>query len=238
MHDAEVRALRLAILVMLVLGACRWAWSTLRRPAEIPGSDVLPTLLAKSDSDLTDATERERPLAPAERVDPNRATAQQLDRLPGIGPRTAEAIVREREERGPFRGPDDLTRVRGIGPATVQRILSHLRIESHSVAMTTTGRPGPDGRTEPASPRRPTESKKPLVDVNHADPTALQSLPGVGPALARRIVEARDEKPFSSLEDLQRVRGIGPATLKRLKGLATVRRRRDDAAPDPPREWS
>ena len=224
MHDAEVRALRLAILLMLVLGACRWAWSTLRRPAAIPGADVLPTLLARASSDLTDATERERPLAGAERVDPNRATAQQLDRLPGIGPRTAAAIVREREAHGPFRGPDDLARVQGVGPATVQRLLPHLRIEPHPAAPAAPGRRGPGSGPEGRSDSRPTTSGKAPVDVNRADVIALQGLPGVGPALARRIVEARNERLFSSVEDLIRVRGIGPATLVRLRGLVTVRR--------------
>lgn len=56
----------------------------------------------------------------------------------------------------------------------------------------------------------------PRVSINTASPGELQSLPGVGPAIAARIVEAR---PFDRLEDLLRVRGIGPATLERLGGL-------------------
>jgi competence protein ComEA len=55
-------------------------------------------------------------------VDLNSATADQLDALPGIGPATADAIVRDREAHGAFRSIDDLARVRGIGPAKLEQL--------------------------------------------------------------------------------------------------------------------
>jgi competence protein ComEA len=55
-------------------------------------------------------------------VDINTATAAELDALPGIGPATAAAIVRDRETHGPFRSVDDLARVRGIGPAKLAQL--------------------------------------------------------------------------------------------------------------------
>ena len=57
------------------------------------------------------------------------------------------------------------------------------------------------------------------IDVNGAPPEALRLLPGIGPALAERIVaERRRGGPFRSLQDLQRVRGIGPRKAARLAG--------------------
>jgi len=56
------------------------------------------------------------------RLDLNRATAEQLDTLPGIGPAKASAIVADREAAGPFRSVDDLVRVKGIGPAIVEKL--------------------------------------------------------------------------------------------------------------------
>ena len=55
------------------------------------------------------------------------------------------------------------------------------------------------------------------LDVNTAPPRVLAALPHVGPALTSRLVEARNQRPFTSLEDIgDRVRGVGPVTLARL----------------------
>lgn len=55
-------------------------------------------------------------------LDLNSATAAQLESLPMIGPRRAESIVADRARRGPFRSVDDLGRVHGIGPRTIERL--------------------------------------------------------------------------------------------------------------------
>jgi competence ComEA-like helix-hairpin-helix protein len=56
------------------------------------------------------------------RIDLNRAPWHELVNLPGIGEKRAREIVSDREARGPFSGPDELDRVPGIGPKTVRRI--------------------------------------------------------------------------------------------------------------------
>ncbi len=55
-------------------------------------------------------------------VNLNTATADALDELPGVGPATAAAIVRDREQHGPFQSVGDLERVRGIGPAKLEQL--------------------------------------------------------------------------------------------------------------------
>jgi len=59
-------------------------------------------------------------------VDINQAEWPELSQLPGIGPTLALRIVESRQNDGPFRGHDDLRRVRGIGPRTLQRITPYL----------------------------------------------------------------------------------------------------------------
>lgn len=68
--------------------------------------------------------EGERPdsLLPDEVIDLNTADAYDLDRLPGIGPAKAEAILAYREEHGPFQSVDDLLAVSGIGEVTLENL--------------------------------------------------------------------------------------------------------------------
>lgn len=62
-----------------------------------------------------------------------------------------------------------------------------------------------------------------LVDLNAASEQELESLPGVGPVLAGRIVQWRtDNGGFGSVEELQEVDGIGPATFEELRDEVTV----------------
>jgi competence protein ComEA len=57
--------------------------------------------------------------APTGPVNLNTATIDQLDRLPGVGPTTAAAIIAHRQQFGPFGSVDDLSAVKGIGPAKI-----------------------------------------------------------------------------------------------------------------------
>jgi len=63
---------------------------------------------------------------PVGRIDPNRATAGELERLPGIGPSLAARIIADRRARGAFPAPEALLRVPGIGPRILERIRAYL----------------------------------------------------------------------------------------------------------------
>ncbi len=61
------------------------------------------------------------------------------------------------------------------------------------------------------------------ININTADEKALDTLPGIGPAMARRIIEYRNtEGMFQSTEDLKKIRGIGDAKYEKLKDHVTV----------------
>ncbi|WP_432788860.1 ComEA family DNA-binding protein [Brevibacterium sp. K11IcPPYGO002] len=60
------------------------------------------------------------------------------------------------------------------------------------------------------------------VDLNTADATTLETLPGVGPVTAEAIISHRSQQPFAGVEDLLLVKGIGPKTFESLKDLVTV----------------
>ncbi len=62
-----------------------------------------------------------------------------------------------------------------------------------------------------------------LVNLNTATKEELQTLPGVGPAVAQRIVEYRTKcGPFKSVDELLEIKGIGPKKLEKIKPLVTL----------------
>jgi competence protein ComEA len=61
------------------------------------------------------------------------------------------------------------------------------------------------------------------IDLNTATVDELDSLPGIGPSIAKAIVDERERNgPFRSVDDLERVRGIGPSKLDQIRALVTV----------------
>ncbi len=157
------------------------------------------------DSVAEQAARLARPLGQGETVDVDLAPAAELARLPRIGPALAARIVADREEHGPFGSLEELDRVPGVGPAVLQAVRRHVVFSA-------------------AAARRPTTSQVPeIVTLNTASVRQLARLPAIGPAKARAIVEDRRRRgPFRRLEDLTRVRGIGDATVARLRGLVRV----------------
>jgi competence ComEA-like helix-hairpin-helix protein len=110
-----------------VVGARGWLW--------------LALLMLTGWVDVAAPTQQ-KPQPSDEPLDLNTATVEQLQRLPGIGPKTAAAIVRFREKSGPFRRVEDLLAVRGITRKKLEKIAPRVTVK-------------PVGETSPPQPRRP-----------------------------------------------------------------------------------
>jgi competence protein ComEA len=150
------------------------------------------------------------------RVNLNSATRAELLQLPGIGPALAERI----EGRRPFGRVNDLIDVPGIGPMTYERLRPWVAVSTEEE----------EPAAQPATVRKSKSSsggtKKPalgeLIDINRATVEQLQKLPNIGQKRAQAIVEERGKRPFVSVDELRRVKGIGPKILDQLRPLVTV----------------
>jgi competence protein ComEA len=169
-----------------------------------------------------------RPTEPAKAdlIDLNSADQGELAQVPGVGPKMAEAIVDHRRLHGPFKSVDELRNVRGVGPITFEKIRNHFRVGAIPQPPTADTPPSPSAPVP--APRASANSKKiqpgePPINVNTAGAEELQRLPGVGPVTAQAIITTRTATPFQSVNDLDKVKGIGPKTLEKLRPFVVVK---------------
>ena len=111
--------------------------------------------------------------------------------------------------------PDALNLARVLGDGEQVVVLSREEAKRGTPSGVSGGSAA--GVAAPSGPRS-------LVNINTADKTQLDTLPGVGPSTAAKIVAEREANgPFQSAEDLGRVSGIGPKRLDQLKDLVCVK---------------
>jgi competence protein ComEA len=172
---------------------CRWAVGALVALAALAFS--LGTLQAQTDL-----------------VDINSASQQQLKAVKGVGPAIAKKIIDNR----PYKSLDELSKA-GLSAKKIKGLQPFLTVGKAAAA------PAPAPAVKPGAKKAPAAAPAPAaaapVDLNTADQKALESLPGIGPALAKKIMAGR---PFQSVDDLSRVKGLSKAKINAIKDQVTV----------------
>lgn len=135
------------------------------------------------------------------RVDINTASKTRLESITGL----ADEIVNYRKKHGPIRSVSELEKIPNIGPVTANELAREILI---------------DGRV-PNVPEPTSESGRGAglsIDINSAGKDELVKLNGIGSVTAGKIIQYRTEKgPIQTVDELESIDGIGPATLETLR---------------------
>lgn len=190
---------RRAILILLTLAVSGQGIRYLAtRPDSAPGDiQLLGSTPGRSPGAHGEAAQAaHRPLGAGEQIDADRATAQELTRLPRVGLALARRIVADRDSQGSFGSLEGLDRVSGIGPGLLRVVGPYLSFS---------GAAGQQGGLLPRFPAAP----PPLLNVNSASAAELERLPLIGASRALAIVGWRERHgSFKNVEDLVLVPGV------------------------------
>lgn len=147
------------------------------------------------------------------KVDLNTASEKDLESLPGVGSATAKKIIAGR----PYSSVNDLSKA-GISAATIKKIAPLVTVSGAAASVPT--KAATTATTKPTATATTTKTTEmnAKVDLNTASEKDLDSLPGVGPATAKKIIAGR---PYSSVDNLSRA-GISATTIKKIAPLVMV----------------
>lgn len=111
----------------------------------------------------------------------------------------------------------------GVNMAKTVQDGMHIKVPEKSMAVLAGNAGNRQGNGNAGSKSSGEAGGNTLVNINQGDVTELQRLKGIGPSMAQRIIDYRNENGlFQAPEDLQKVKGIGPAKYAKLKDQVTL----------------
>ncbi len=152
--------------------------------------------------------------------DPNKASRAELELIPGIGPTLAQNILDARKTQH-FKSIEDLGKIKGFGPQRLGLMGPWLQFPEEKKEAKQQPFIDQNRLSDTKDIDAKTGSAKKL-DPNLASAEDLQNIPGIGPKMAKKIIDERLKKKFESVEDLIRVQGIGPKNIEKLRPFLSV----------------
>lgn len=182
-------------------------------------------------------TEKKSPLdaisLEPKRVELNLASAQDLERIPTIGPALARAIIDYRNQQGAFKKVEEILNVHGFGKGRYKKVWELLYVDgkkgihpSHLFKAKTIRRKKTPEKIikQPSIAQQEETWEGKLIDINKATLNQLMSLPRVGKKLAARIVQHRETYgPFLVKEELFEIEGMSQNLFEKIEPYIEVK---------------
>ncbi len=154
------------------------------------------------------------------KYDINKIDIETMEKLPGVGPKTAKLMFDYRQDKGKFSSLIELTNIKGIGKKTLAKMLPYLTYIGDSTKVIEFLKVA-DKKQAKKTKSKPSIEQN--ININQAGVEELILLPGIGEAKAKKIIAYREKNgDFKSIEDIKKVSGIGEGIFNKIKDFITI----------------